>query len=42
MQISILFQGIEMSDFAKQKLEVTGKELLEEKDEALQVCEAAQ
>ena len=37
-----IVQGLEMNDFAKEKLEATGKELLEEKDEALAVCEAAQ
>ena len=37
-----IVQGLEINDFAKEKLEATGKELLEEKDEALAVCEAAQ
>merc|ERR1712088_22128 len=30
-----IVQGLEINDFAKEKLEATGKELLEEKDEAL-------
>ena len=33
-----IIQGLEISDFAKSKLEATGKELLQEKDEALIVC----
>ena len=29
-----------MSDFAKEKLAATGKELCEERDEAMEVCQA--
>ena len=29
-----------MSDFAKEKLAATGKELCEERDEAMEVCKA--
>jgi len=35
-----IVQGLELSDFAKEKLEVTGKELCEERDEAMAVCQA--
>jgi len=37
-----IVQGLDIDEFSKGKLEATGKELLEEKDEALAVCEAAQ
>lgn len=33
-----IVQGLPISDFAKSKLEITGKELLEEKTEAMTVC----
>lgn len=33
-----IVQGLTVDDFAKAKLEVTGKELLEEKEEAMAVC----
>jgi len=33
-----IVQGLPISDFAKEKLELTGKELLEEKEEAVKVC----
>merc|ERR1712203_1227081 len=33
-------QGLAMSDFAKEKLAATGKELCEERDEAMEVCKA--
>ncbi|CAJ0577258.1 unnamed protein product, partial [Mesorhabditis spiculigera] len=36
-----IVQGLELDDFAKQKIDVTTKELLEERDEALKACEAA-
>ena len=35
-----IVQGLAMSDFAKEKMEATGKELCEERDEALAVCRA--
>jgi malate dehydrogenase len=35
----LLFQGLNVDDFARGKLDVTGKELLEEKEEALSVCQ---
>jgi len=35
-----IVQGLEMSDFAKGKLELTGKELCEERVEAMAVCQA--
>jgi len=35
-----IVKGLEMSDFAKERLQVTGKELCEERDEALAVCQA--
>jgi len=35
-----IVQGLEMSDFAKTKLAETGKELCEERDEAMAVCKA--
>lgn len=35
-----IVQGLTVSDFMKQKLEVTGKELMEEKGEAMAVCNA--
>lgn len=36
-----IFQGLPLSDFAKEKLAVTGKELTEEKEEALAICSAS-
>lgn len=33
-----IVKGLEMNDFAKAKLKITGKELLEEKEEAMAVC----
>ena len=36
----IFKQGLAMSDFAKEKLAATGKELCEERDEAMEVCKA--
>jgi len=35
-----IVQGLAMSDFAKEKLALTGKELCEERDEAMVVCKA--
>ena len=35
-----IVQGLEMSAFAKEKLELTGKELCEERVEAMAVCQA--
>jgi len=35
-----IVQGLDLSDFAKEKLALTGKELCEERDEAMAVCEA--
>lgn len=35
-----IVQGLAMSDFAKEKLALTGKELCEERDEAMAVCKA--
>merc|ERR1711988_1354655 len=35
-----IVQGLQMSDFAKEKLAATGKELCEERDEAMEVCKA--
>jgi len=35
-----IVQGLSMSDFAKEKLALTGKELCEERDEAMAVCKA--
>jgi len=35
-----IVQGLVMSDFAKEKLAVTGKELCEEREEAMAVCNA--
>jgi hypothetical protein len=32
-------QGLQIADYHKPLLEATGKELLEEKSEALEVCE---
>uniref|UniRef100_A0A2P2HX51 Malate dehydrogenase n=1 Tax=Hirondellea gigas TaxID=1518452 RepID=A0A2P2HX51_9CRUS len=37
-----IVQGLPIDDFSKGKLEVTGKELCEERDDALAVCSAAQ
>lgn len=31
-------QGLTISDFAREKLDITGKELMEEKEEAIKVC----
>ena len=33
-----IVQGLPISDFAKEKLDITGKELMEEKEEAVKVC----
>ena len=33
-------QGLAVSDFARGKLDATGKELCEERDEAMAVCQA--
>merc|ERR1712243_106387 len=33
-----IVQGLEMSDFAKEKLALTGAELCEERNEAMEVC----
>jgi len=35
-----IVQGLEISDFAKEKLALTGKELCDERDEAMAVCQA--
>ena len=35
-----IVQGLQMSDFAKEKLALTGKELCEERVEAMAVCQA--
>lgn len=35
-----IVQGLTVDDFAKGKLDITGKELLEEKEEAMAVCKA--
>lgn len=35
-----IVQGLEISDFARSKLDATAKELQEEKDEAMAVCQA--
>jgi len=35
-----IVKGLAMSDFAKEKLAATGKELCEERDEAMEVCKA--
>jgi len=35
-----IVQGLQMSDFAKEKLALTGKELCEEREEAMAVCQA--
>ena len=35
-----IVQGLQLSDFAKEKLALTGKELCEEKEEAMAVCQA--
>ncbi|KAI1714982.1 lactate/malate dehydrogenase, NAD binding domain-containing protein [Ditylenchus destructor] len=34
-----IVQGLELDDFAKQKIAVTNKELVEERDDALQACQ---
>ena len=36
----IVFQGLSIDDFARAKMDLTAKELCEERDEALKVCEA--
>ena len=33
-------QGLEINDFARAKMDATGKELVEERDEATAACEA--
>lgn len=33
-----IVQGLPISDFAREKLDITGKELMEEKEEAVKVC----
>ena len=35
-----IVQGLQLSDFAKEKLSLTGKELCEEREEAMAVCQA--
>ena len=35
-----IVQGLKVDDFAKEKLELTGKELCEEREEAMSVCSA--
>ena len=35
-----IVQGLQLSDFAKGKLTLTGKELCEEREEAMAVCQA--
>lgn len=35
-----IVQGLTISDFARGKLDATGKELCEERDEAMAVCQA--
>ena len=35
-----IVQGLSLSDYAKSKLELTGAELCEERDEAIPVCQA--
>jgi len=35
-----IVQGLQISDFGREKMEVTKKELVEERDQALEVCEA--
>jgi len=35
-----IVKGLSLSDFAKEKLALTGKELCEERDEAMEVCKA--
>jgi len=35
-----IVQGLDLSDFAKEKLTITAKELCEERDEAMAVCQA--
>jgi len=32
-------QGLSVDEFARSKLDLTGKELMEERDEALAVCQ---
>lgn len=36
-----IVQGLELNDFAKQKIEVTTKELVDERDDALAACAEA-
>lgn len=38
--IQIQVQGLKLDDFARGKLDITTKELLEEKEEAMAVCNA--
>lgn len=38
---SFQVQGLKLDDFARGKLDITTKELLEEKEEAMAVCNAA-
>ena len=33
-----IVEGLSISDFARKKLDITGKELMEEKEEAIKVC----
>jgi len=35
-----IVQGVPLNDYARGKLELTGKELCEERDEAMAVCQA--
>ena len=35
-----IVQGLSIDDFAKEKLAATGKELCEEREEAMEVCKA--
>jgi len=36
-----IVQGLPISDFAREKLDITGKELVEEKEEALTICQSS-
>lgn len=38
--VQIQVQGLKLDDFARGKLDITTKELLEEKEEAMAVCNA--
>ena len=40
MTNSFFLQDLSLDDWTKGKLEVTGKELCEERDEAMAVCQA--